>query len=194
MGFSPCPWFVISHNVVFTDYGTPHHPKLMCHPERRRPAFGRRSRRTPALANLLLLSRRSKSFRFSHGILKGSAVTDNWQLATVFPQTARTPSPPLLQPYENLVDIWLKPAYARCHLSLLGTWAARYESRSRPDVGVVRPPKLCAIKAGNSCEASVHGQWRISRSKDAFPQGRFQIAPLSSSSALCGAVPQIFPL
>jgi hypothetical protein len=45
-------------------------------------------------------------------------------------------------------------------------------------------------QAGNSCEASVHGQWRISKSKDAFPQSPVQLAPLSSFLALCGAILQ----
>jgi hypothetical protein len=32
------------------------------------------------------------------------------------------------------------------------------------------------------------------KSKNAFPQGPIQLAPLSSSSALCGAVLQPYPL
>jgi len=53
------------------------------------------------------------------------------------------PSQPLLQPYENLVDILLNPAYARSHLSLFIRYlAVQVRERSRPDVGVVRHLKV----------------------------------------------------
>ena len=38
------------------------------------------------------------------------------------------PGQQLLRPLQNLVDIWLTPAYARCHRSLLGTWATKHDS------------------------------------------------------------------